>query len=72
METQRTDCTNEAEENQSSSDVLDEVWLTSAVESSGRLVLLVVVRRLGHAAGRISFWVAMILIQGIRTVQEAF
>jgi hypothetical protein len=55
MRIQRTDCTNEAEENQSSSDVLNKVWLTSAVESSGRLVLLVVVRRLGHAAGRISF-----------------
>ena len=72
MRIQRTDCTNEAEENQSSSDVLNKVWLTSAVESSGRLVLLVVVRRLGHAAGRISFWVGIVVSKGMRTVREAF
>jgi len=55
MQILRTDCTDKAKEDQSSSDVLNEVRLTGAVESSGRLVLLVVVRRLGHAAGRISF-----------------
>jgi len=51
----RTDCTDKSKENHSSHDISDEVWLTSAVKSGGRFVLLVVVRRLGHAARRISF-----------------
>ena len=68
----RTDCTNEAEEDQSGSNVLDQVRLAGAVESSGGLVLLVVVGRLGHAAGRISFRGAVGVIQGMRTVREAF
>lgn len=49
-----TDATDEAEKDHSSQYIPDEVGLAGAVESGGRAVLLVVVRRLGHAAGRIS------------------
>ena len=50
----RTDSTDESEEGQSGHDVLRKVRLAGTVESGCRTVLLVVVRRLGHAAYEIS------------------
>lgn len=49
-----TNSTDETKKDHSSEDVSNEVRLAGAVESSGRAILLVVVRRLGHAACRIS------------------
>lgn len=72
MQKPLTDSTDEAEEDQASRYISDEVWLAGAVEGSGRLVLLVVVRRLGHAAGRISCETRVAVFQGMRTVREAF
>lgn len=51
----RTDSANKSEQNKTSHHILDQVWLASTVEGGCRAVLLVVVRRLGHAVRRISF-----------------
>jgi hypothetical protein len=49
-----TNSTNKSEKSQSSHDVLREVRLAGTVESGSGAVLLVVVRRLGHAAQMVS------------------
>lgn len=67
----RTDSTNEAKEYEARRYVLEEIGLASAVEGGGWAVLLVVVRRLGHAAGRISTEFSSKSYRGMRTVREA-
>lgn len=71
MRLPHTDATDEAEKDHSSQYIPDQVGLAGAVESGGRAVLLVVVRRLGHAAGRISIRGGTIAGKGMRTVREA-